>query len=181
MGLYDQPKRCGGMGFRDLQLFNQALLAKQAWRLIEYPDSLCAQVLMAKYYPNGVLIDTVFTGNALSTWKAIEYGLELLKKGIVWRIGNGAEVRIWRDPWIPRGPSCRLITLRGRCHLKGVAELLRTDGTWNTTLLHQYFHQADIEEIVKIKRSQRLETDFVAWFPDKKGHFSVKSAYSLGL
>jgi hypothetical protein len=50
----------GGMGFRDMRLFNQALLARQAWRLLAFPDSLCAQVLKAKYYPNGELIDTVF-------------------------------------------------------------------------------------------------------------------------
>jgi hypothetical protein len=50
----------GGMGFRDLHLFNQALLAKQAWRLIAFPDSLCASVLKAKYYPFGELTDTTF-------------------------------------------------------------------------------------------------------------------------
>jgi hypothetical protein len=33
------------------------------------------------YYPNGNLTDTVFSGNGSSTWHAIEYGLELLKKG----------------------------------------------------------------------------------------------------
>jgi hypothetical protein len=52
---------------------------------------LCAQVLRAKYYPNGNLVDTVLTGNASSTWQTIEYGLELLKKGVIWRIGNGSE------------------------------------------------------------------------------------------
>jgi hypothetical protein len=74
------------MGFRDMKMFNQALLARQAWRLLQNPESLCAQVLRAKYYPNGNLIETVFTGNASSTWQTIEYGLELLKKRVIWRI-----------------------------------------------------------------------------------------------
>jgi hypothetical protein len=55
-----KPKTHGGIGFRDLRLFNQALLAKQAWRLIEYPDTLCARLLKARYYPVGDLLDTAF-------------------------------------------------------------------------------------------------------------------------
>jgi hypothetical protein len=35
-------KMQGGLSFRDMRLFNQALLARQAWRLIAFPDSLCA-------------------------------------------------------------------------------------------------------------------------------------------
>lgn len=58
-----KPKCCGGLGFRDYRLFNQALLACQAWRLLEFPDSLCARVLKAKYFPNGSLIDTTSSSN----------------------------------------------------------------------------------------------------------------------
>ena len=50
------PKKDGGMGFRDLHSFNLAMLAKQSWRLISNPDSMCARVLKAKYYPNCQLL-----------------------------------------------------------------------------------------------------------------------------
>jgi hypothetical protein len=40
-------------------LFNQAMLARQAWRLLIFPNSLCARLLKAIYYPRGYLIDTV--------------------------------------------------------------------------------------------------------------------------
>lgn len=71
------------MGFKDLKLFNQALLAKQAWRLLTFPESLCAKVLKAKYFPNGNLLDTPIAVSSSQTWRAIEFGLELLKQGVI--------------------------------------------------------------------------------------------------
>ena len=87
-----RPKSHGGLGFRDMHLFNQALLARQAWCLIQFPNTQCARLLRAKYFPNGSLIDTIFTGNKSSTWAAIEYGLELLKQVVIWRVGNGRKI-----------------------------------------------------------------------------------------
>jgi hypothetical protein len=67
-----------GIGFRDLRLFNQALisLAKQGWRLIYYPDSSCARLLKAKYYPRGNFTRIKY-GIELSCLKRDSYGDEL--------------------------------------------------------------------------------------------------------
>lgn len=40
-----------GLGFRDIEVFNMALLAKKGWRLIQNPHSVLAQALKAKYHP----------------------------------------------------------------------------------------------------------------------------------
>lgn len=48
--LLTRPKPLGGMGFRDLRLFNLAMLDIQGWQLIEKPESLCARVLKGRYY-----------------------------------------------------------------------------------------------------------------------------------
>jgi len=72
-----------------MKMFNQALLEWQALRLVAIPDSLCARLLKARYYPNGDLLDTAFPSAVSPTWKAIMFGLELLNKGAIWRVGNG--------------------------------------------------------------------------------------------
>ena len=145
-------KARGGLGFRDFQVLNQALLAKQAWRLIEFPDSLCAKLMKAKYYPNGDLLDTTFPLQSSSTWKAIMHGLDLLKKGVIWRVADGTKIKIWRHHWLPRAWSLSTIGSKRPCRLKWVSQLIR-DGSreWNEEILERFFHRNDIDEILKIK------------------------------
>jgi hypothetical protein len=66
---HNRKEMLWGIGFKDLRLFNQAMLARQAWRLIHFPESLCASLLKAKYYPNGNLVDTAFCTNPSQTWQ----------------------------------------------------------------------------------------------------------------
>ena len=42
-----KPKNQGGMGFKDLALYNDALLAKQTWRLLHDIQSLFHRVFKA--------------------------------------------------------------------------------------------------------------------------------------
>ena len=69
------PKKQGGMGFRDLESFNLAMLSKQCWRPLSEPDSMCAQVLRAKYYPSGDLLHCYLKKGSSYTWQSIWYGI----------------------------------------------------------------------------------------------------------
>ena len=137
---FTKSKGDGGLGFRDLKLFNQALLARQAWRLVDRPDALCARVLKAKYFPNGNLMDTTFPCDQSQTWKAIVHGLELLKKGVLWRIGSGEHVRIWRDTWIPRSWSLKPTGKKRSSRLKWVSQLIDPNSMeWKEEVIKQVF------------------------------------------
>lgn len=46
-------KEQGGMGFKDLGLFNRVLLAKVACRAYNNPEAFWVKVLKGKYYHNG--------------------------------------------------------------------------------------------------------------------------------
>ena len=44
-----------GLEFRNLVYFNKALLGKQIWRMIRYPNLLVSRILKANYYPDSIL------------------------------------------------------------------------------------------------------------------------------
>jgi hypothetical protein len=102
------PKSLGGMGFRDLGLFNQAMLAKTAWHILTVPDSLCARVLKGRYYPDTDFWHASKPRSASHTWHSLLHGRDLLYQGVRWGISNGRIVKITCDNWIPNFPPDQL-------------------------------------------------------------------------
>ena len=112
------------------------MLAKQCWRLLSEPESLCAQVLCAKYYPDGDLSNAVLKKGSSFTWGSIMAGLKTLKRGAIWRPGNGASINIWSDLWIPTPYDRRVMTPRGHCLLETVKDLIDPHtGEWDVQCL----------------------------------------------
>ena len=89
-----KPKSQGGMGFRNLQVFNLALLAKQAWRILTNPGSLVARILKAKYFPFCDILHANLRSSPSYTWQSIFNGLEVLRCGTRWSVGNGWLIHI---------------------------------------------------------------------------------------
>jgi hypothetical protein len=174
-----KPKREGGLGFRDIHYFNLAMLAKQGWRLIHNQNSLCAQVLKAKYFPDGDILKVTPSNNMSYTWRSILKGVEVLKEGIVWRIGDGSRVDIWRHPWLSRETSRRPVTPRGHTLISKVSNLINPiTGSWDEELVRQIFVPQDTELILATPVHVEFD-DPVAWHCDSRGMFSVQSAYKV--
>jgi hypothetical protein len=113
------------------------------------------------------------------TWRSIQKGLRVLRNGMIWRIGNGRSVRIWRDPWIPREWSRRPETPKGNNLISKVDVLIDpTTGEWDRQLVHQTFWPQDASIILAIPVHADLE-DVPAWHYDARGLFSVRSAYKV--
>jgi hypothetical protein len=91
MGL---SKDDGGLGFRDLVSFNKALLAKQICRLLQNPTSLAARIIKAKYYPSTVVLDARLGNQPFFAWRSIMAAQMTLKQGLMWRIGNGRDIKV---------------------------------------------------------------------------------------
>jgi hypothetical protein len=129
-------KNEGGMGFRDFHSFNLAMLAKQAWRLINDPQSLCARVLGAKYYPQGDIMKARPKAGSSFTWQSTLAGLTTFKHGYIWRVGDGESIKIWDDPWIPSSLDGRIISPRGASIFTKVSELISpVMGQWDEYLI----------------------------------------------
>ena len=96
-----QPKGLGGLGFKDFELFNLAMLARQAWRILENPETSSSRLLKSIYYPSSDFLDATLSSHPSQVWRAILEGRDILKQGVVRRIGNGATPRIWEDNWLP--------------------------------------------------------------------------------
>ncbi|XP_057775136.1 uncharacterized mitochondrial protein AtMg00310-like [Salvia miltiorrhiza] len=87
----------GGLGFRDLNRFNQALLAKQVWRLAQNDTSLLARSLKARYYPRSDIFLASKAHNPSFAWTSLLVGRKLLEEGMAWRLGDGARIRMGLD------------------------------------------------------------------------------------
>ena len=127
-----KPKALGGMGFKDLEKFNEAMLAKQVWRLLVDHSSLFYQVFSVKYFPRGSIFDAKVASGSYA-WQSIVKARKLVQFGLLWRVGNGRKINIYGDRWLPGGESaCVVSPMNEEASNCVVAKLLSSGGEgWN--------------------------------------------------
>jgi hypothetical protein len=174
-----KAKSKGGMGFKDLRAFNEALLAKQGWRLITNPTSLVARILKAKYYPNCEFLKAKQPHTTSYSWQSIHKASWLLKKGCFWNIGDGASINIWTDRWIhTHFGSTTWSKKPADSPFQMVNELIDTQNRcWKEDIIHQTFYPHEAKQICSIPITCSDQEDFLSWQGTKDGIYSVRSGY----
>ena len=133
-------KSVGGMGFRDLRLFNDALLGKQGWRLFHDKNTLLHIVFHAKYFPNGSILDAKESPSSSFELKSILLARDVITRGATQRVWNGRNIRIWDHRWFPELNGWRLVSPNRDPHLSIVGDLLCFEPmSWNSMLVDQTF------------------------------------------
>ncbi|XP_042973059.1 uncharacterized protein LOC122304861 [Carya illinoinensis] len=178
MGL---SKNEGGLGFREVEAFNKALLAKQCWRVLMNPQSLAAVLLKDKYFRNTDLLHATLGFKPSFMWKSLWDSLSLLKEGLVWRVGNGKSIKIWGDRWVPKAVTFKIQSPIQILNAEArVEELLSGEnGGWNEGLIKQVFDKEEAAIVCNLPISFSKLPDKQIWAFSKNGIYNVKSAYHV--
>jgi hypothetical protein len=146
------------MGFGDIELFNLALLAKQAWRILQDPDTLSARVLKAVCFPNSEFLEAEVGSSSSKIWRSIVEGRDVLNRGLIKRIGTGESANIWSTNWLPRDGMLRPVGCQSTNPPQMVSELIdEASASWNRVKLQELFTPMDMEVIVNIPISTRRQ------------------------
>ena len=104
-----------GCFFREMTKFNEALLAKQVWRLHTNGFHILYKVFSPKCFPHGSLLDPLLKVLTLGTTFCMQRNS--LKKGSTWRIGDYNTIHIGGGGgrgggnWIPNPGNQKVVSI----------------------------------------------------------------------
>ncbi|XP_074265807.1 uncharacterized protein LOC141588255 [Silene latifolia] len=184
------PKREGGLGIRNIECLNQAMLGKHAWRIISGDQSFFARIFRKKLLGEEVLKDNwvIQNGNNLS-WgaRSILHGLDFVRNQIGWKPGLDSEMNVWTNKWVngyypePKD-DCLGIDRVGLQYL--MVKDLQINGQgreikWNEVFLHTFLVDDSVKAILAKPICRSQTSDEVYWLHNSDGQYSVKSGYGI--
>lgn len=102
-----RPKGEGGLGIKKILEFNDALIGKQAWRVISNRDSLLSKIYLAKYSSKDHQYHFVCNSQSSSLVRPICRKINKILAQCSWRVGDGRKTTIGSPIWIPPdSPIC---------------------------------------------------------------------------
>ena len=125
------------MDFRDLESFNDAMLAKQLWRMVSQPNLLVSRTLKARCFGGTSIWKMDYKLLDSRMWRSLLSSRYIPESGIRKRIEDGKTINIWEDRWLPEGRDGKVKTPKPKnCRVQMVSELIK-EGEWDKELLDE--------------------------------------------
>ena len=146
-------------------MFNEAMLAKLAWRLLHDDNSLFYRVFKTRLFPNGTILEAKEAPSASYAWKSILKGQDVINKGALWRVGDGKQIRIWADNWLPSWNATRITTPVIWGQENSNVEVLINPATrsWRGEVIDHAFNLVEAEVIKSIPLSSSSQANTLIW------------------
>ena len=96
-----KPKIVGGLGSEKLYDFNLSLLSKHGWKFLTDHSTLVTQIYRARYFQQTSFLHANLGSNPSNTWRSI-HTKDLIRKYNRFRVGDGSQIMVIKDPWIPQ-------------------------------------------------------------------------------
>lgn len=81
------PKSEGGLGFKDLYIFNFALLAKQFWCILQNPTTLLVRLYKGRYFNTSTFLQSKCGSQPSYGWRSVQAEKSLLLEGLRFNLG----------------------------------------------------------------------------------------------
>ncbi|XP_030936139.1 uncharacterized protein LOC115961274 [Quercus lobata] len=150
-----------------------------AMSYFKLPSTLCHEIEVMFVNASGGSVAKNNLGSF--AWKSILRGRDIISRGAKWGVGNGWNIKIFDDKWLPSGGSGRVTSPPGIHDPElRVASLIDHDlHCWKSDRVDAIFSPAEARVIKAIPLSFLDSPDWLYWPWNRSGVYSVKTGYNL--
>ena len=94
----------------------------------------------SKFFPHGSIFDAKENKGSFA-WKSMLKGIELIKRGLKWRIGTGSQVHIFHDAWLLGSWQGKVLSPVTESHANAIVSSLinHVDRCWKVAEIDSLF------------------------------------------
>ncbi|GJV43096.1 putative ribonuclease H-like domain-containing protein, partial [Tanacetum coccineum] len=177
-----RPKSHGGLGLKDLEIWNKALLVKHIWNLAAKKDTLWVKWFSTVKLNGKNFWEVNADVNDSWGWKNLLLIRNEVAKNIWYKLGNGEKTLIWFENWCEMGPLFKFILNRSMYSARLSRDLMVADmvsnGKWKwlENWGTEYPRIKQINDLALIEGKE----DWIVWKnkDNKECKFSTKETFN---
>ena len=176
-----KPKKQGGLGLKDIGVWNKAMITKHLWNIAEDKNTLWVKWISTVKLKGRSIWAVIEDASDSWGWRNILRLRQEVRQNIVTKVGDGKKASMWFDNWSSLGALNSIINYRDLYDVRlsidlKVADLIVNDNwQWPSEWYEKFPMIVQIQNIVV----DSLKTDQNVWKSrnGRMGKFTIQKAY----